>query len=336
MTRLTVLLICGSLACTAVVRGEGDEHPLPPLLTGPAADYAAKEKALDDELITQEEAARRTYVDVLNAAIAKIERGTNVAEADLIRAELKRFAKDGLDSNPSDKQPAVVKSSFKALQKEEERVTLAVAPKRTALRTGYLRTLAEVEKTYTDQKDAFAVNIVRRARGVVLRRTAVETNNLAVLGTDPKAAEVKDLAPPGGFLVGLETGQGPWLGFQVTGGLKPIFATADGTTAEGKSHGNFPHNVRTVAKEGYAVGGLLVRPRESQGHKPVLGCIQIVFMKINPDGATLDPNDNYKTDWLGGDGGGKVKEFSGQGKMIVGIRIQPGEIIDNLCLVALK
>jgi hypothetical protein len=69
--------------------------------------------------------------------------------------------------------------------------------------------------------------------------------------------------------------------------------------------------VRAVAKPGYAVGGVTV--------KAGLGIdgFSVTFMEIKGD--ALDPEKSYKSDWLGGQGGGGPTPLAGDGSPVVGI-----------------
>ena len=63
---------------------------------------------------------------------------------------------------------------------------------------------------------------------------------------------------------------------------------------------------------------------------------KIIFMRINPDGLSLNPQDFYVTDWLGGEGGGKGREISARGRLVVGVTGRTGDVVEGLGLVYLK
>jgi hypothetical protein len=127
----------------------------------------------------------------------------------------------------------------------------------------------------------------------------------------------------GGYVVGFEASQGG-----VLEGLKPIFMTASGLR-DGEPRGR-SGSIRILAKDGYAVGGLVVRSAS------VVDSVQVVFMRINPDGVSLNPQDAYVSDPVGGRGGNAAKEVSARGRLVVGVIGGTGEWVESIGLVYLK
>ena len=86
----------------------------------------------------------------------------------------------------------------------------------------------------------------------------------------------------------------------------------------------------TIAKTGYAVGGLNVNATADS----VLG-FQCVFMKL--DGNRLNPQDAYVGDWIGeapADGQGVL--VAGDGKTITGVWFEGGQKVGALGLIRAK
>jgi hypothetical protein len=70
---------------------------------------------------------------------------------------------------------------------------------------------------------------------------------------------------------------------------------------------------RTLAREGYAVGGITAKT------KTYVNGIPITFMKLTADGK-LDPSDSYTTDWLGPHQVGmKETKLGGDGRRVLGL-----------------
>ena len=67
-----------------------------------------------------------------------------------------------------------------------------------------------------------------------------------------------------------------------------------------------------VAKEGYAVGAITARTTTG------IEGMSITFMRVN--GARLNPNDAYESEWLAGTRGSEPTPMSGNGARVVGIR----------------
>jgi hypothetical protein len=71
-----------------------------------------------------------------------------------------------------------------------------------------------------------------------------------------------------------------------------------------------------MAKDGYVVGGLNVKFRT------VVTGVQVVYMKRKPDGS-LDPEDTYKSEWLGQPGeADKEYALTGKGKKVIGVHLK--------------
>ncbi|MDB6078292.1 MAG: hypothetical protein JWO82_2039 [Akkermansiaceae bacterium] len=332
---LGLLAAAGTLAPLRAQEANS-EVPIPPDLVEPAATYRGKESQLDEEISQQTGTARKAYVESLAPLIEKLQKSSNPHELDLVKKEVTRANEFGSGSAPDDALPVTVKSAWKNFLKEEDKIRLAAAPKRVALRASYQKTLAEVEKTYQTKGDSFAVSIVHRAKAATVIRTAVENNQLGVMGGPVKPTAVTDVVCGGGYLVGLDVGQHEFHGAPALGRALPIYATMEGEKNGKVAFGKGGSSGRIVAKEGYAIGGLNIRDHLTPGSATIIGSIQAIFMKINPDGLTLDPKDSYTSDWVGGDGNGKARELNCRGRVVVGMKNIPGDCVDAISLLFVK
>jgi hypothetical protein len=123
--------------------------------------------------------------------------------------------------------------------------------------------------------------------------------------------EFTEAAPAGGVLIGFDVGISTFVNRDIIGTLRPVFRVGRQEIL-GEIHGtDSKRTVNVVAKDGYAVGAITV--------KTGLGIdgFSLTFMKIAGD--KLDPNDSYKSDWIGGMGGGRQVTQDGGGKPVVGI-----------------
>jgi hypothetical protein len=145
-------------------------------------------------------------------------------------------------------------------------------------------------------------------------RKAVANKQLSNSDNLQKRTTYHDLAGEGGVLVGFEVGLSKWFDKDIPYALRPIYR--DGTREwDGEPSGSLQANavrrtVRTIARPGYAVGGLWVR----QGAGLDRICLR--FFKVR-DGR-LDPADNYSSPWIGNSDGGSESYFDGGGLPVVG------------------
>jgi hypothetical protein len=122
----------------------------------------------------------------------------------------------------------------------------------------------------------------------------------------------KDEAPAGGLLIGLEVGLGKFFDNDVVRAVRPIFRTAGGEEVLGKQHGTDTSRVvRVKAKDGYAVGALTAKAGLT------VDGLGLTFLRVKE--GRLDPDDFYKSEWVGGPGGGGPELLAGDGTPVVGI-----------------
>jgi S1-C subfamily serine protease len=120
----------------------------------------------------------------------------------------------------------------------------------------------------------------------------------------------KDFAPEGGMMVGMQIGLGKFINYDIVVAARPIYRT-DGKESFGIGRGAST-NIKTVmAKEGYAVGGVLVA--SGMG----IDGLAVVFMKI--DGEKLDPKDSYQSPYYGNPMKTPDQLITGDGLPIIGL-----------------
>jgi hypothetical protein len=118
--------------------------------------------------------------------------------------------------------------------------------------------------------------------------------------------------------------------YDIEGGkeyITPIYLTREGITHGGK-YGNGNQAKRISAKEGYAIGGLIVNAKTG-----LRGGFQIVFMKIIPTG--LNPKLSYTSPWLGKPIEAK-KVLCGDGRPVIGIYGRARQLVNAVGLVQPK
>lgn len=131
------------------------------------------------------------------------------------------------------------------------------------------------------------------------------------LGGSERPPVYKDVAPPGGWLVGLRLTKGKNWGGAIRA-IQPIYQVGDAYHL-GDRHG-LPGGVsqtQLLARPGYAVGAVTVRAGL------VMNAMQVEFHRVKEDG--LDGGDAYQSEWVGCDGGHPHDPLRSDGPPIVGI-----------------
>lgn len=131
--------------------------------------------------------------------------------------------------------------------------------------------------------------------------------------------------PGGAPLVGLRHTTIVWAGHRIIRSLQPLFLV-DGEIRGGEVLGRPNGEPReTLAKPGYAVGGLLVRA----GHR--VDGFALVFLRTAGD--RLDRSDVHTGPWIGGRGGGEERILGASGRVVAGICGRHGADLDALGLL---
>jgi S1-C subfamily serine protease len=120
----------------------------------------------------------------------------------------------------------------------------------------------------------------------------------------------RDYAPEGGNLIGFELGFGKLYARDAVTAIKPIYRTKDGEK-DGNTQGKIVGSVTLKAKDGYAVGAVIVQ------RSVVVEGLSLVFMKV-VDGK-LDPKDSYESNWAGNTTQRRDVQLGGTGVPLIGI-----------------
>jgi len=275
-----------------------------------------------DEVI---KTAGRKYTATLEEGRTKAFRGKRADTAESFSREITRFQEEFLRGQPGRPMPAELRSAWADFVYDCAAARRSAEPKRQTLRSQWLEKLGRLESGYRSQMDAVGLALVRRAKTGLAIRRAIESDRVAmteILGDAQR--EARDLAQEGGYLVGFELAErhgylGCW---------RPIYATAAGMR-DGIPRG-IESGTRVLAKEGYAVGGMWVK-RET-----FINSVQIIFMRIKPDGLSLDSKDFYVSEAFGGKGGGKATELTTNGRLIIGVAGYAGHYIGGVGFLHLK
>jgi hypothetical protein len=137
----------------------------------------------------------------------------------------------------------------------------------------------------------------------------------------------RDIGPTESVLVGVRATYIERFGGPKVRSLQPIYRI--GTKYYGgRIYGEMIGPVTTVvARPGYAVGGLVTHTGLT------LDGFGIVFMKVDED--RLDPNDTYKSPWIGDKQGGGPGDVMSTGQLVVGLQGRSGSEVNAVGLIAL-
>jgi hypothetical protein len=186
--------------------------------------------------------------------------------------------------------------------------------------------MAVVAPTATAGRDAqLDVAIAEKIQEVVRSRSYVKTEASQETGRGGE-----DIPDQGALLVGFEFTEGATDRLPDIRSLRPYFLTSEGIVA-GKDRGELPEvTEKTMARNGYAVGGLVI----AAGKRRIQG-IQVIFMKIDPRTGRLDttPNSSYKSKWIGSRPRPPLKQLAGDGRLVIGVYGRTGADADTLGLV---
>jgi predicted Zn finger-like uncharacterized protein len=133
-------------------------------------------------------------------------------------------------------------------------------------------------------------------------------------------------APKSGLLIGVQVFHwqiGPHVEVKA---IQPLYLV-DGRPVPDARFGGGGQS-RTVAKPGYAVGGM----RANVG--VVIHGVQLVYMRIK--GKRLDPKDSYDSEWLGSNQRGGERTVIGKGQPVVGIFGSHGTLLNGLGFLVAK
>lgn len=131
-----------------------------------------------------------------------------------------------------------------------------------------------------------------------------------------------------GVLVGFDYSTSTFYGGHlIIKSLRPVYRTPQGEQL-GKWHG-VPHGKtrRLHANEGYVIAGVVTK----SGHR--VDGIRVIYMKVKH--GRLNPDDTYRSKWIGGKGGGAETQLAGDGDAIIGLYGRKGTDLDSLGFIQL-
>ena len=146
--------------------------------------------------------------------------------------------------------------------------------------------------------------LIERVAGQVKQK---QTSRTQELGFPWGKAEFTAVPSEGGILVGFDVSLN---GSNKITALRPIFHTAEGEVAGPFYGAPTKRTARFVARKGFAVGALTIRPGFG------IDGMGITFLEITETG--LDPNQGYQSPWLGS-GRGNRRSLGGGTTPVVGI-----------------
>lgn len=131
-----------------------------------------------------------------------------------------------------------------------------------------------------------------------------------------------------GVLVGFDYSLSTFYGGHLTiKAFRPIYRTPNAEVV-GKWHGVPDRkSSRIQAKKGYVFAGLVTK----SGHR--IDGVRVIFMKVK--NGRLNPDDTYRSKWIGGQGGGPETQLASDGDAIVGIYGRKGADLDSLGFIQL-
>jgi hypothetical protein len=134
-------------------------------------------------------------------------------------------------------------------------------------------------------------------------------------------------ARAGQTVVGLAFRSGTWANHVAIGQIEPLFDRSASAAGGPPMSGPLAAAAqRVVAKDGYAVGALVVDAGE------YVLAVKPIFMKLGPDGK-LDPAGRYEGPWLGQPSGKNPKTLDGNGAKVIGLHGLGAAVVDAVGLV---
>ena len=118
-------------------------------------------------------------------------------------------------------------------------------------------------------------------------------------------------------VTGVVYGVGEWKGRKTFTTFLPLF---------GRSRSAFRGAKVVAARDGYAVGGIIVNADE------IVHAVKLIFMRVADDDG-LDPSDSYTSDWLGHPSGESEEEINGRGRPVVGFMVRRMAAVDAVGLI---
>jgi hypothetical protein len=165
------------------------------------------------------------------------------------------------------------------------------------------------QRTFAEEPGPTLPDAVRKA---VAAGQVLDSENL---GDRAAEASYREVGADGGVLVGFEAGMARWFDREIPYALRPVYRKGDrewvGSTAGNMYANEVIRQVRVAAKPGYAVGGMWIRTGAAMDR------VRLLYMRI--DGGHLNPDDSYKSEFIGNSEGGSEHYIDGRGRPVAGI-----------------
>lgn len=293
-------------------------------LPDPSATFRAALQMIQDEAGKQTETAKTDYLAQLQGLLR------NALQAGDERLALAAGAEiSGVKAGDSDGQgdaPPEIAQRRDAFRIKLRSITDAANEKAQPFVSAYaawLQAQAEAQDARGDAAGAAGTRM--EWMSLRLRSADVRTTKTRRLGGGG-GGQNTDLPKPYALLTGFKVRTGGFAGHHVITCLKAVFRSTNGTII-GNRRGPVDAEDLVAAADGYAVGAIHAHSGDR------LDGFEIVFMKIDPSGAGLNPNDAYTSRWIGGHGGGGLSSIGGDGRPVVGVFGGNGLEIDSLGLI---
>jgi hypothetical protein len=148
-----------------------------------------------------------------------------------------------------------------------------------------------------------------------MRRLAASLTPTERLG-GPGGGERPIVDPELRPVIGFRLSPGQWDGEDVIKELYPLYDANEVAPADESME---------LARDGYVVGGLVVIADK------YVNAVQVVFMRY--DGERIDPNDNYRSEWIGARTNQPPRILGGDGRKVLGTFGGKGLILNSLGLL---
>ena len=289
-----------------------------------SATFIATLQTIHDDAAKKTDALKQAYVKQLQGFLRNALQAGDEPLAFAAGAEISNLNAGGSGSQES--APAAIEQARDAYQQKLQAIADTAKENSLPYLFAYAAWMQAQAATLDGRGDtAGAARVRMEWMSLRLSSPDVSTQRTRRLGGGG-GGQNTDLPAPLALLVGFKVRTGDFAGHNVVTGLQAIFHSPKGTIY-GNVRGPEEPGDWVVAEDGYAVGAI----RAKSGDR--LDGFEMVFMKINPSGTGLDPNDSYTSRWIGGHGGGGPSTIGDDGRPVVGVFGGNGLEIDSLGLI---
>jgi beta-lactamase regulating signal transducer with metallopeptidase domain len=293
----------------------------------PAGSFKASLQAIQGDAEKQTEAAKGGYIAQLQGLLRN---GLQAGDEQLALAagaeisDVRAWGNGGADGEGN--APPEIMKWRDTFQKKLQSIAASADERTRPVLTGYTSWLQSQAALLDARGDSGGAARMRMEwMNLRLNSPSVSVERTRRLGGGG-GGHSTDIPKPYVLLSGFKVRTGDFAGHNVITGLQALFHSPNGTTYGWRRGPGGPGDW-VGAADGYAVGAI----RANSGDR--LDGFEVVFMKIDPSGVGLDPNDSYTSRWFGGHGGGGPTTIGGDGRPVVGVFGGSGLEIDSLGLI---